>query len=318
NPVGTGPYKYVEWKKNEHFVIEAISDHWKYKPKIKRIVYRPIMEDQTRVAGLRTGEIDIVDTLPPDQIKVIEGEANLAVLRGLAWDQLYLGLKCDQPPFDKVEGRQAINYAIDRDAIVNKILEGGKPAVGFVPQPMMGYASDLKPYPYDPAKAKDLLSKAGWTGGKITFIAPQGWYPKMNEVAQAISAYLQAIGLDNEMSIMEGAAFTQARGAGSYNIYVTGGASRDPDDLSGQRILQDIFKSGYKNQQVFDLIAQGKATIDQTKRGQIYQDAQKILYDEGSMIWLYQMEAIYGLKKGVKGFRAYPFKVWDLRQAEWT
>lgn len=316
-PIGTGPYRFVEWRKNERFVMEANPDYYKGAPKIKRIVYRPINEDQTRVSALRTGEIDIVDTVPPDQVKLLQSDPNLTIRRDLAWDQLFLGLKCDQPPFDKKEARQAVNYAIDRQAIIDKILEGGKPAVGFVPDPMMGYASELKPYPYDPEKAKSLLKTAGWTGGKLKFIAPQGWYPKLTEVTDAISAYLKAVGLDNEVTVMEGAAFTQARVAGTYNIYVTGGASRDPNDLSLQRIRLDVHKSGYKNDQVFKLIDEANATVDQKKRAQMYIDAQKILYDEGPQVWLYQMEAIYGLKKGIQGFRTYPFKVWDLRTASW-
>ncbi|MCL4534213.1 MAG: ABC transporter substrate-binding protein [Bacteroidetes bacterium] len=316
-PIGTGAFKFVEWKKNERFVMEANPDWWKGKPKLTKITYRPIMEDQTRVAGLQTGEIDIVDTVPPDQVKVLQADAKLTILRAVAWDQLYLGLKCDQPPFDKVDARMAVNYAIDRQTIVSKILEGGRASAAIVPQGELGFSESLKPYPFDVEKAKSLLKSAGWSGGKIKFIAPQGWYPKMQEVAEAISAYLKAAGLDNDLSVMEGAAFTAARGAGSYNIYVTGAATWDPDQIMDQRIRSDVFKSGWVNQQVFDLILQGQTTVDQTKRAKIYQDAQDILYKEGPMIWLYQMEAIYGVKKGINGFQAYPFKVWDLRGASW-
>jgi peptide/nickel transport system substrate-binding protein len=124
------------------------------------------------------------------------------------------------------------------------------------------------------------------------------------------------VGIDCSLTIMEGAAFTQARAAGNYNIYVTGGASWDPDQLAYQRIRNDVFKSGYKNDKVFSLLHEGRTTVDQNKRAELYRAAQEILYQEGSMVWLYQMEHIYGLKKNVKGFIGYPFKVFDLRKTE--
>jgi len=317
-PIGTGPYRFVEWKKNEHFIMEVNPDYWKQPlPKIKRVVYRPIMEDFTRVAGLRSGELDIADTIPPDQVSVLQRDEKLAVLRTMAWDQLYLGLKCDQPPFDKVEGRQAINYAIDRKVLVEKILEGGRPAAAIVPQGVLGYHEGLKPYPFDPDKAKGLLAKSGFkSGARLRFIAPEGWYPKIKEVTETIASQLKTVGLDCNLTIMEGAAFTQARAAGNYNIYVTGGASWDPDQLAFQRIRNDVFKSGYKNQKVFDLLLEGRTTVDQNKRAEAYKKAQEILYEEGSMVWLFQMEHIYGLKKNIKGFIGYPFKVFDLRKTE--
>jgi len=317
-PIGTGPYKFVEWRKNERFVMDLNTDHWKQPlPKIKRVIYRPIMEDFTRVAGLRSGELDIADTIPPDQVTVLQRDEKLMVHRTMAWDQLYLGLKCDQPPFDKVEGRQAVNYAIDRKMLVEKILEGGRPATAIVPQGVLGHHEGLKPYPYDPDRAKSLLAKTGFRAGtKIRFIAPEGWYPKMKEVTETIVSQLKAVGLECDLTIMEGAAFTQARAAGSYNIYVTGGATWDPDQMTYQRIRNDVFKSGYRNDKVFDLIHQGRTTVDQNKRAELYRAAQEILYQEGSMVWLYQMEHIYGLKKTIKGFIGYPFKVFDLRKTE--
>jgi peptide/nickel transport system substrate-binding protein len=317
-PIGTGPFKFVEWRKNDRFVMDLNPDYWKPGvPKLKRVVYRPIMEDFTRVAGLRSGELDIADTIPPDQVTMLQRDEKLAVLRTMAWDQLYLGLKCDQPPFDKVEGRQAVNYAIDRKILVEKILEGGRPAAAIVPQGVLGYHDGLKPYPFDPDKAKSLLATTGFkAGARLRLIAPEGWYPKIKEITEAIASQLKAVGIDCSLTIMEGAAFTQARAAGNYNIYVTGGASWDADQLAYQRIRNDVFKSGYRNDRVFSLLHEGRTTVDQNKRAELYRAAQEILYQEGPMVWLYQMEHIYGLKKNVKGFIGYPFKVFDLRKTE--
>ena len=315
--IGTGPFRFVEWKKGERFVMEMNPDHWRQPlPKIKKITHRPIMEDTTRLSALRTGELTMADTLPADQVKVLQSDDKLQVVRVLAWDQLHLGLKCDQPPFDKVEARQALNYAIDRQAIVGKILEGGRVSSASLPPGIIGYHDGLKPHLYDPDKAKSLLAKAGYKGGKLRFIGPQAWYLKIKEVTEAIAGQLKAVGLDTDLTLMEGGAFVQARTAGNYNIYVTGMAIWDPDQFMEQRIRGDVFKCGYRNQKVFDMILEGRTTVDQAKRGEIYKRAQEILYEEGPMVWLYQMEIIYGLKKSLKGVTFYPFKVWDLRKAE--
>jgi ABC-type transport system substrate-binding protein len=210
---------------------------------------------------------------------VLQRDEKLAVLRTIAWDQLYLGLKCDQPPFDKVEGRQAINYAIDRKILVEKILEGGRPAAAIVPQGVLGYHDGLKPYPFDPDKAKSLLATIGFkTSTRLRMIAPEGWYPKIKEITETIVSQLRVVGLECGLTIMEGAAFTQARAAGNYNIYVTGGASWDADQLAYQRIRNDVFKSGYRNDKVFSLLHEGRTTVDQNKRAELYRAAQEILY----------------------------------------
>lgn len=260
--LGTGPYKFVERQKSERFVMKLTGDHWRQPvPKIKRVIYRPIMKDSTRLSGVWTGELHMADTIPPNQVRVLESDENLQVLRVMAWDQLYLELKCDQPPFDKVEVRQAANYAINRQSIVEKIMEGGRPAAAIVPQGVIGYHDGLKPYPYDPDKAKRPLAKTGFKSGtKPRFIARQGWYPKIKEVTEGITSQLKAVGMHTDLTIMEGAAFTQARGWGNHNSYITGGASWDPDQMMDQRIHNDVFKSGYKNQKVFSLILEGRTT----------------------------------------------------------
>ncbi len=147
---------------------------------------------------------------------------------------------------------------------------------------------------------------------KATYANP-GCFPKPK---RPVAGQLKAVGLDTELTLTEGGAFVQARTAGNYNIYVTGMAIWDPDQFMERRIRGDVFKSGYKNQKVSDLILEGRTTVDQAKRAEIYKRAQEILYEESPMVWLYQMEIVYGLKKSLNGFTVYLFKVWDLRKAE--
>jgi peptide/nickel transport system substrate-binding protein len=159
--IGTGPYKFVEWVKNERFVMDRWPDSWDKRAKIDRVIHRPILEESTRIAALRRGEIDIAENVPPDQLKLLEADGKFTFLRITTWDQLHLGLKCDQPPFNKKLARQAMNYAVDRESLVNKILLGGRPSVAAASQGLVGYHPGLKPFVSDPEKAKQMLKEAG-------------------------------------------------------------------------------------------------------------------------------------------------------------
>jgi peptide/nickel transport system substrate-binding protein len=315
-PIGTGPYKFVEWVKNERFVMERWPDCWA-PAKIGKIIYRPIMEESSRVAAVRTGEIDIAENVSADQAKLLAGESKLSIQRTLTWDQMYLGLKCDEPPFNKKLARQALNYAVDREAMVNKILQMGRVAHYQVPKGLLGFRDVPAPSVYDPQKAKAMLKESGYKGEKVKFIGPQAWYPKIKEIEEALLNQFTESGLNAELAIMEGTAFTAARRGGNYHIYVTGAGQTDPGFLLSLRVMGDLFKSGYKNEELFRLITAGNQEVDQEKRRQIYEQTQQIMYDEAApMIWLYQSENINVVNKKIQGFTVTPLMRWSFRQAE--
>jgi ABC-type transport system substrate-binding protein len=316
NHIGTGPYKFVEWLKNERFVVDRWTGSWDKRPKVDRIIHRPIMEESTRLNALRAGDIDIIQSLTQESIPLLESEG-FKIMRILTTDQLHLGLKCDQPPFNNKSCRMAMNYAVDRDALVNKILGGGRPAAGSVGKTApIGFHEGLKPFSRDVEKAKALLREGGYKGEKLKFIGPNAWYAKITEVEQALLSQMQEVGLNIEFTQMEGSAFTAARVAGAYNIYVTGAATGDPSGVLISRVVGDVHKSGYKNDELFSLIRKGSREADQQARIPIYLRIQEIMYEEAApFIWLYQMEQIDAMKKTVQGFRL-DHKTWHLRDTE--
>jgi peptide/nickel transport system substrate-binding protein len=139
----------------------------------------------------------------------------------------------------------------------------------------------------------------------------------MPEIEQALAGQFRTAGLNVELMPMEGAAFTEARRGGAYHIYVTGAALTDLDGLLVPRVVQDIFKSGYRHDDLFQLILAGRREVDQARRQKIYKQAQEIMYEEAApFIWLYQMEQINVMKKSIKGYILRPTKRWSVRETE--
>ncbi|MGI6284856.1 ABC transporter substrate-binding protein [Neomoorella humiferrea] len=317
HPIGSGPFEFVEWVQGQKITLKRFDGYWGKKPNVDKIVYLPIIEDSTRIAGVQTGNIDIADTIPPDQAKSLANDAKLEVIRNLSWDQIYLGFKCDKPPFNDKRVREAVSLGLNREEIVKQVLDGGRVATGLVPQGVLGFDNSAQPVKRDVEKAKKLLAEAGYNSEyKINLIAPQGWYPKTNEVLQAIKAQLAEIGMNVNINILDGAAFAEKRAAGNYDIYYTGGShpGGDPDLYFYQRVHDDAMKSGYKNETLNALIEKGRQAIDPSMREDFYRQAQQIINSEcAPMIFLYQMENIYLVRKGVTGAVFSGDKIVDLR-----
>jgi len=319
NPVGTGPFKFVEYKRGDRVVVEKFAEYWGEKAKVDKIIYRPIIEDATRVAGVKTGEIDIADTVPVDDVKALSQDPNIKVVRDLAWDQIYLGFKCDKPPFNDKRVRQAVSLALDREAIVSYIMQGGRASSGLVPQGCLGFDPKVAAPKRDLNKAKQLIREAGYKSLKVNLIAPEGWYPKTKEVLETIRGQLLEAGIETNLTILDGAAFAERRAAGNYDIYYTGGAhpGGDPDLFFYQRVHDDSMKSGYRNDGLNKLIEKGRAVAERTQREEYYQQAQAIMNEEAApMIFVFQMEQILAVRKNVSGLVVRGDKITDLRYVD--
>ena len=165
-PSGTGPYKFVEWKRDQYLRLERFEEHWRGPAPIKTFIIRVIPETATQVAELKTGGVDIVRSLPPDLMPDLKANPNTYVSTAPILRTHYAALDMRHPPFDKKEVRQAANYAIDRQAIIEKLMGGLGKVVPTVINPMaFGYDPSIEPYGYDPKKAKELLKQAGYPNG---------------------------------------------------------------------------------------------------------------------------------------------------------
>ncbi len=174
HPVGTGPFKFDSWVRNDRLTLSRNEDYWGEKANLDQLIFRPIADNAARLQALQTGEIQGYDLVEPQDIATIEGDSNLQILDRPAFNVAYVGFNINTPPTDNIEVRKAIAHGLDRQAVVDNFYTGrGVVAKEFMPPEVVGYADDVTEYPYDPAKAKQILQDAGLTlPVKLDF-----WYP---------------------------------------------------------------------------------------------------------------------------------------------
>jgi len=200
HPTGTGPYKFVKWDKgNKQVELEANDEYWGDKAHIKKLVFKTISEENARKQALESGGIDGYDLVAPGDLKSLK-DGGFNVLTRDAFNILYLGINQKNPQLAKPQVRQALAYAINRDALVKaKFPEGAEVAKEFMPKTVAGYADDVTEYPYDEAKAKSLLQQAGASNLALNFYYPtevtRPYMPNPEEIFEVIKADLQKVGV---------------------------------------------------------------------------------------------------------------------------
>lgn len=314
NPVGTGRYTFKEWQKGDHLTMSAHRSYWGGVPPIETIVFRPIPEPATRVAGLRTGELDVVDDVPPSQAVQLKTSDAIVITDAPAPQTNYMGLRPKIEPLKNVKVRQAINYAVNRDLIIEKILFGYATAQGHpLPQGFFGYSDEPKPYPYDPQKAKQLLQEAGYGGGFTLHLDYSTFVPQGKQVAEAVAGDLKEVGIEVEQRYMESGAYMkvafppgQAELAEAFFFYIKGAGLDANDIYSTSFRLDGVWNyAEFKNEQVDQLVRKAGSTFDEQERLDLYRQLNQLLHDEAPWLYLFQSRTIVGVKKGVD-FQARP------------
>ncbi len=310
HPVGTGPFKFVSWTRNDRMVLEANEAYWDGPPKVKRLIFRPVPEVATRLAELQTGNADIITSIPPFLVPQVKDSANASVQSIPGGRVMFLYINClAEGPLKDKRVRQALNYAIDRKAIIENILKGSgvQMAVNLTPL-HFGYDPTMKPYPYDPGKAKKLLAEAGHASGlKLVFNTPSGRYVLDKEVSQAIAGMLNAVGIQTDMKVHEWGTYTQIlTGRKLQDIGFIGWALilADADSTFFPYFTPESVFSYYSTPALKEKILKARTTLDEKKRLEIYKEIQREIFEEAPLVYLYQQIDHYGVAKRVKGFQA--------------
>ncbi len=309
NPMGTGAYKFVEWKKDDHLDMDANPLWWGQAggPSVKKVRFRPIADSQTRISALQAGEVDIITNVAPEQAQQIQtgDKTGISTVPSVRNIFVILNTLDDSPnaALKNVKVRQALNYAIDRDAIIKNILLGNGVKIS---SPINSYFfayEELPQYNYDPAKAKQLLTEAGFADGfDLEFKVPDGRYLKDKQIGEAVTQYWTKIGVRVKFAAEPWSVYQpniDARKQPPAFLLGWGNSSYDPDGT-----LYDLFVgprySYYKNPTFNDLIAQGRSIVDDTKRAELYKQADKTINQDAPWIFLHQQRDIYGLSKRIK------------------
>ena len=296
NPVGTGPYKFVEWVAGDHIDLVANPDYWGTKPSIQNVHFRFLPENQTRVAALQAGEVDLAVAIAPESSADVP---QLITKDGLEYP--YLRLKNYEGILQKKEVRQAIAYAVDIDTYIDTIYGGNASNANCEPlgPSVFGYNPDLKPYPHDPDKAKELLTAAGYNNEEIRIIAPTGRWLKFEELSEAITNDLKSVGLNINMQLVQFdpwlTEFLVKIGEGQPDGALSSTSNEIQD---ADRLTSLIGRAGSVSSTVDDdlesKMTAARSTLDESVRQSLYSEIFKKVCDDAYLVPMLTFKDIYG------------------------
>jgi peptide/nickel transport system substrate-binding protein len=285
-PVGTGPWKFVEWKRDQLIRLEAFDQYWRGKPPFKQLVFRAIPEYATQYAEVKTGGVDIIREVSADITPELKAHPSTYVSSTPILRVHYVELDMRSAPFDKKAARQAANYAIDKQTIMQKLMAGFATQVATTVQPLaFGFDREIKPYPYDPKKAKELLAQAGFPNG--VDITLHSSTIANRPIFEALGQMLTEVGIRTTTRMWDpGPAwnkFLQAEGKATNGMYGTWGNYSVFDADAVQHPLVHSEQGGwigkwYTRVEGLDgLIDQARSTVDQARRKQTYTQIQRMI-----------------------------------------
>ncbi|WP_431027967.1 ABC transporter substrate-binding protein [Lysinibacillus sp. LZ02] len=317
NPVGTGPFKFVEWKRNDSITIEKFADYWQEGlPKLDRVIFRAIPDNSARVNALTAGDIDLADGINPSDGTSIESNAALQLIERPSMNIGYLGLTNTRPPFDNKLVRQAVNHAINKQAIVDAFFEGrAEVAVNPMPSSISGYNDEIEGYEYSPEKAKALLAEAGYDGSPIELWAmpvPRPYMPDGMKVAEVIQKNLEDVGIPSKIVTYEWAVYLEKTKNGEADAFMLGwtGDNGDADNFLYTLLDKDNIGSNnyayYSNDAVHDLLIAAQSETDENVRNDLYKQAQEMIHADAPWAPLAHSTPLLAAKSTVKGFVPHP------------
>ena len=317
NPIGTGPYRFVRWARDEEIVLEANERHWRSAPRIKTVVFRPIPDDAVRVAALQNGEIDIAVNIPPHLATIIANHPKLFLstapsIRTIQlmfythqFDQSHKLAGPYQGPTADRRVRQAIVHAIDADEIIKTVLDGkGVRVPTLLTRMHFGFDPKLQPAKQDVARAKKLLAEAGYPGGlDLTLNSTQGRYVRDKEVAEAVTGQLTKAGIRTTLRTFEFVNYLNSmvyvHKAGP--VWLIGWGT---PTIDAETVYVPLFRSGnilanYHNEEFDRALDEAQTIMDEKKRLEQYQRINRLWIDDAAAVPLYQQVDLYGVGKRV-------------------
>jgi peptide/nickel transport system substrate-binding protein len=312
HPIGTGPFEFVSWTREDRLVLKRFEDYWGEKAKLDQLIIRPIADNAARLQALQADEIQGYDLVEPQDVGTIEGTDNLKILDRPAFNVAYVGINQAKKPMDNLKVRQAVAYGLDREAVVNNFYGGrGVVAKQMMPPEVEGYADTVTEYPYDPEKAKALLQEAGLTlPVEIEFWYPSDvsrpYMPNPKNNFEAFAASLNKSGFkvvpktapwdpDYLGRVDEG-------NAGHLHLIGWTGDFADADNFIGT-FFQDYSKQfGFRNPQLFKLLDDAEIEADRQKRIDMYKEANQLIMEQLPAVPYAHTKPALAFRKDVEGF----------------
>lgn len=312
-PVGTGPFQFVEWLPNDHITLRRFDGYHNGPATVDEVIFRAVPEASSREAMLLAGEVDFIFAPPNESVASLQENADLTVLVFDSLTQVNAEMRQTQPPFSVKEVRQAMNYAVDSQAIIDTIRNGLGSICDSPAPPDVWGAVKLEPYAYDPDRARELLAAGGYSDGfdGVLFYVSGRWAGD-DQVFQALQAYWGQIGVNIEIQTIDMGSLSDALAV-------------DPDERAGYiaglirtstyldyhlfRLFHSTStfeaasqRSGYLNPEVDALLDQGRTTFVEEERLAAYEEAQRLIWDDAPFVWVFIRQDVAAHRAGVSGF----------------
>lgn len=319
HPTGTGPFKFKSWRIGDRLVLERNDAYWGRKAKLKQVILRAIPDNAARLQALQSGEIDGYNLVEPQDIPTIRRNRNLKILDRPAFNVGYVTINAAQPPMNRLLVRQAVAHGLDREAVVRSFYGGrAQVATQFMPPQLFGWARDVKKYPYNPARARQLLQQAGLTlPVEIEFWYPtdisRGYMPDPQRNFQAFAASLENSGFKVVAKSApwrpDYVARVQAGTAGHLNLIGWTGDFGDPDNFIGSFFRTKQGQWGPINPKIHAILNRALTEIDLERRTLLYQQANRLIMNNLPGVPYVHTKPALGFKRSVLGYVASPIEL---------
>ena len=336
NPIGTGPFKFVQWDREDQIVLSANDTHWAGKPALNQLIFRSIPDNAMRLAELQAGNLHVMEFPNPDEIPLIQGDPQLALLMQPSLNIGYVAMNMENPPFDNLKVRLAINHAINKAEIIERLYRGlAIPAKNPIPPTLWSYDHSIEDYTYDPELAKQLLAEAGYPDGFETTLwalpVPRPYIPDGMAMAIAIQSDLQNVGINTNIVTYDWATYLEKTANGEHDMAMLGWIAdvADPDNFLYTLLsIPNAEKPGaynisfYRNEELQRILEIARMTTDEDIREaelrsggritdrdvriELYQQAQAIVHRDAPWVPLAHAQRILVINRDVKNLKLSP------------
>ena len=319
HPVGTGPFVFERWDRGDKVVLRTNKRYWGGRPPLDRIIFRSIPDNSVRLIELQNGGIHAMEFPNPDDLPQIREEPDLKIIEQPGMNIGYLAMNLDKKPFDNLKIRLAVNHAINKEAIITQLYQGmGIPAKNPIPPTMWSYDDTIEPYPYDSAKAKQLLEEAGYPDGFETTLwalpVPRPYIPDGQSLAVAIQSDLRKIGIEAKIITFDWGTYLEKTKNGEHDMAMLGWSADlgDPDNFLYFLLSTDTATKPagniafYRSDEMQETLIRARSTVDLSERTALYKKAQAIFHRDAPWVPLAHAKQIVIVNKQVKNLKLQP------------
>ncbi len=337
-PVGTGPFKFVEWRRGERLVMEANEQYHGGRPALNRLIFRIIPDAVVLLQELKAGGVDFIENPPLTEVARLKQTAGLKVLVADNTSYTYVGWRQDLAPFNDLRVRRALNHAVDVPSIVREVLQGyAAISTGQFPPASWAFDPSVKPYAYDPNRAKALLAEAGFKPGPDGILVKDGKRfsfsirhdqanQSVKDTAVIVQEYLKRVGVEATLEALDWPTFVKKLFASEFEGIVVGWTNHhDPDPFAYTIWHSSQWKgrnfAHYKNPRVDELLEQARRTAVVAERKRAYAEFSRVLMEDAPYVFLYFQQQVYVTRQGYEGFVPIPTYAGlyqSLKAVRWT